>query len=45
MVHQAPRDGNPVNSAVTNTWCSKDTDIGVMTVVPDTPMAQWASNA
>jgi hypothetical protein len=40
---QAPRDGHPILFGVTGTWTSPDTDIAVMTVVPDTPMAKWSA--
>jgi hypothetical protein len=39
---QAPRFNEPIQWGVTGTWTSPDTDIAVMTIVPDTSMAMWA---
>lgn len=40
---QAPRNGEPILFGVTGTWTSRDTDVAVMTVVPDSPMAAWSA--
>ncbi len=40
-VYQVPRYGRHVTWAVTNTWCSKDTDISLISIVPDSESAHF----
>lgn len=42
-LYQVPRFGKEVAWAVTETWCSTETDLALMAIVPDSPLAATLS--